>query len=112
MPLGEQMVPTPPGLAANGLSQVLLLSALHQGGTRKVKERYEEYFRLGMEVLTGADNWEASLAAGKMPHEEMPSGNLPQTPVPPQSPAADAPHTEPSENMPSYKRWKPNGGAE
>ena len=70
MPLGEQTVATPPGLAANGLSQTLLLCALHPGGTRKLKERYEEYFRLGVEVLTGGDNWEASLANGKAPHRE------------------------------------------
>jgi hypothetical protein len=72
MPAGDQMVPTPPGLAANGLVQTLLLCALAPGGVRKVKERYAEYFRLGVEVLTGADNWEASLADGKMPHEQLP----------------------------------------
>jgi hypothetical protein len=61
MPLGEQTVPTPPGLAANGLSQTLLLCALHQGGRRKLKERYEEYFRLGWMYLpartTGQPPW-------------------------------------------------------
>jgi hypothetical protein len=73
MPAGEKVVPTPPGLAANGLTQTLLLCALAPGGVRKVKERYAEYFRLGVEVLTGADNWEASLAEGRMPHEKIPS---------------------------------------
>ncbi|MDR2433724.1 MAG: hypothetical protein LBD47_04065, partial [Treponema sp.] len=71
MPAGEQVIPTPPGLAANGLTQTLLLCALAPGGVRKVKERYAEYFRLGVEVLTGADNWEASLADSKMPHEQL-----------------------------------------
>jgi hypothetical protein len=118
LPMGEQQVPTPPGLAANGLCQVLLFCAVHQGGTRKLKERYQEYFRLGLEVLTGADNWEASLASGKAPHREEGIGDQgsgigdsnsnnsiasglypdssnknPQSPVPsPQSP---------------YRRWKP-----
>ncbi|MDR2521621.1 MAG: hypothetical protein LBC72_03580, partial [Spirochaetaceae bacterium] len=64
MPLGEHPVPTPPGLAANGLNQVFLMCALSKGGTRKVKERYGEYFRLGLEVLTGADNWETAVASG------------------------------------------------
>jgi hypothetical protein len=73
MPTGDQTVPTPPGLAANGLTQTLLLCALAPGGIRKVKERYAEYFRLGVEVLTGADNWEASLADSKMPHERLPN---------------------------------------
>jgi hypothetical protein len=137
LPLGEQTVPTPPGLAANGLSQTLLLCALHPGGRRKLKERYEEYFRLGVDVLTGKDNWEESLAAGKMPHEEIPSGNLgqgmPQQPLnaapqssaeapsagtAPASPSTGKPAAVEQENppsagngAPSYKRWKPNGGA-
>ncbi|MDR2630376.1 MAG: hypothetical protein LBC60_05590 [Spirochaetaceae bacterium] len=72
MPAGDQVIPTPPGLASNGLTQTLLLCALAPGGVRKVKERYAEYFRLGVEVLTGADNWEASLVEGKMPHEHLP----------------------------------------
>jgi hypothetical protein len=137
LPLGEQTVPTPPGLAANGLCQVLLLAALHQGGTRKLKERYEEYFRLGVEVLTGADNWEASLASKIMPHEELPavSRSAPPQPPPPEAPASPAspgsnagdvrtgsapvppppadsgtrssPQTPPPGGAPPYKRWKP-----
>jgi len=117
MPMGEQTVPTPPGLAANGLCQVLLLCALHQGGTRKVKERFAEYFRLGVEVLTGADNWEPSLAAGKAPHQEE-SGNgaingaaavVPaQQPENPPEPAAEAAgRGSPPVPPPVYKRWKP-----
>jgi hypothetical protein len=70
MPTGEQVIATPPGLAANGLVQTLLMCALHKGGTRKVKERYKEYFRLGVGVISGADNWEASLASGTPPHRE------------------------------------------
>jgi hypothetical protein len=72
MPAGEQVIPTPPGLASNGLVQTLLLCALAPGGVRKVKERYAEYFRLGVEVLTGADNWDFSLVESKMPHEQIP----------------------------------------
>jgi hypothetical protein len=72
MPAGEQVIPTPPGLSSNGLVQTLLLCALAPGGVRKVKERYAEYFRLGMEALTGANNWEASLADSRMPHEQLP----------------------------------------
>jgi hypothetical protein len=129
LPMGEQTVPTPPGLAANGLSQVLLLCALHQGGTRKLKERYGEYFRLGIEVLTGKDNWEASLAAGKMPHDGLSAGDLRQTSspvppvadqmgaVPPVSPLAAGQPEPPGENngvpgISSYKRWKPNAEGE
>jgi hypothetical protein len=71
MPMGEQVIATPPGLAPNGLVQTLLICALHKGGTRKVKERYEEYFKLGVEVFTGADNWNESLASGTPPHREI-----------------------------------------
>jgi hypothetical protein len=117
LPLGEQTVPTPPGLAANGLNQVLLLCALHQGGTRKVKERYEEYFRLGIEVLTGADNWEAAVASGKAPHE----GDAMPTAVPAgagagervagvEAPLSQTPREPASTDAsPAYKRWKPEG---
>jgi hypothetical protein len=111
LPLGEQTVPTPAGLAANGLSQTLLLCALHQGGRRKLKERYEEYFRLGMDVLTGKDNWEASLAEGRMPHEKNPLGHpgqaAPSAGVPPG--AAPAAPAEDTPAAPVYRRWKPNG---
>ena len=108
MPMGEQTVPTPPGLAANGLCQVLLLCALHPGGTRKLKERYKEYFRLGVEVLTGADNWEHSLAAGKPPHREETSfaANAQASSASEQQ-AVESPEAI-SNNGPVYKRWKPD----
>ena len=96
MPIGEQTVPTPPGLSPNGLSQVLLFCALNPGGTRKLKERYEEYFRLGVEVLRGADNWVPYLDKGKAPHQEEPSVNV-------QAPNPDA------ETGFVYNRWKPPG---
>jgi hypothetical protein len=72
MPGGEQIVPTPPGLASNGLNQTLLMCALHKGGVRKLKERYRLYFNLGVDVLSGKDNWEENLAEGKAPHEQIP----------------------------------------
>ncbi|MDR1430207.1 MAG: hypothetical protein LBI85_07930 [Spirochaetaceae bacterium] len=101
MPGGEQTVPTPPGLAANGLSQVLLMCALHKGGTRKLKERYELYFKLGIDVLSGKDNWEESLADGKAPHEIRPANGGPANGGPANgAPANGAPAT-------GYKRWKP-----
>jgi hypothetical protein len=86
------MVPTPPGLAANGLTQTLLMCALHKGGTRKLKERYELYFNLGVDVLSGKDNWEDSLAEGKAPHETLPG---------------IAKETLAEESNDGYKRWKP-----
>jgi hypothetical protein len=95
MPGGDQIVPTPPGLAANGLSQTLLMCALHKGGTRKLKERYERYFNLGVDVLSGKDNWDDSLASGIAPHEDIPANGSAAT----GAPANEAPAS-------SYKRWK------
>ena len=68
MPQGEQVVPTPAGLAANGICQVLLMCALHKGGTRKLKERYEHYFKIGVDVMTGKNNWNESVTEGEAPH--------------------------------------------
>jgi len=90
MPGGEDVIPTPPGLAANGLCQVLLMCALHKGGTRKVKERYEHYFNLGVEVIGGGDTWEERLVEETAPHRMI------------------LPHTGPAEKNPAgeYRRWK------
>ena len=93
MPGGKQVIPTPPGLAANGLAQTLLMCALNKGGTRKVRERYELYFNLGVDVLSGKDNWEESLAQEKAPHE----GPL-------------AMNNEQGGGNNGYKRWKPETG--
>jgi hypothetical protein len=101
MPTGEQVIPTPAGLAANGLVQTLLMCALHKGGTRKVKERYEEYFNLGVEVLSGADNWEASLAGGTPPHREKQA---------PRSGAAGGKTVETGEEN-GYHRWNVEPGS-
>jgi hypothetical protein len=97
MPASDQVVRTPSGLAANGLSQVLLMCALHKGGTRKVKERYEEYFRLGLAVLTGGDNWGESLGEESAPHEKPPAQPASEPPKPP--------HHDDSHH--GYHRWKP-----
>jgi hypothetical protein len=98
MPMGDQVVTTPPGLAANGLVQTLLICALHKGGTRKLKERYELYFNLGVEVMSGKDNWEESLTAGTAPHRE---NNL----FPQGAPGSDA-DKNPNAEQNGYKRWE------
>jgi hypothetical protein len=94
MPDGKQVIATPPGLAANGLDKVLLLCAVQQGGTRKIAERYEFYFNLGVDVLSGKDNWGESLAGGEVPHEKPPGQGATGDPG------------EPADE-PVYRRWKP-----
>ncbi|MDR1247996.1 MAG: hypothetical protein LBK63_01720 [Treponema sp.] len=110
MPGGEQAVPTPPGLAANGLTQTLLMCALHKGGTRKVKERYELYFDLGVDVISGKDNWEESLADGTAPHETAAAQAAPENGKPSAEPAAEKGQVPPPANGNGngvYKRWTP-----
>ncbi|MDR2633691.1 MAG: hypothetical protein LBC51_08745 [Treponema sp.] len=96
----DQVIPTPPGLAANGLDKTLLMCAVAQGGTRKIAERFEHYFNLGVDVLSGRDNWENSLARGKEPHEDPPVSG--------QAPEREQPQTPEAQTHPVYKRWKPN----
>jgi hypothetical protein len=102
----EQVVPTPPGLAANGLVQTLLMCALHKGGTRKVKERYEVYFNLGVDIIGGKDNWAESLAEKNPPHETMSGAPLPNG-VPPGNGASSGGDASRPDNGTVYKRWKP-----
>ena len=126
MPEGEQVVPTPAGLAANGICQVLLMCALHKGGTRKLKERYEHYFNLGVEVLTGENNWEKDIVPQEEPqfksdeegldalddddyedYQSVLSAAQFKSPAPASS---DAPNPEPTkeDSKPvKYQRWKP-----
>ena len=98
MPEGERVVPTPAGLAANGLCQVLLMCALHKGGTRKLKERYEHYFDLGVSVMTGEDNWDENVRLGSAPHEE-------ERERPVATPRFNQKETNASA---VYHRWKPS----
>jgi hypothetical protein len=98
-PDGDLVIATPPGLAANGLDKAILLCAVQQGGTRKIAERYEEYFRLGVEVISGADNWETSLASGTPPHQE--AGK-----IPPEG------KEEAGEEPNGYRRWSGPAGEE
>ena len=122
----DQVVPTPNGLAANGICQVLLMCALHKGGTRKLKERYEHYFGLGVEVMTGENNWEKDIVPEEEPHFESDEEGLDalddddyedyqaivsaahfKSPAPAPS---DAPNPEPTkeDSKPvKYQRWKP-----
>ncbi|MBO4520677.1 MAG: hypothetical protein J5787_05670 [Alphaproteobacteria bacterium] len=103
-PEQDQVIPTPNGLAANGLSQVLLMCALHKGGTRKLKERYEHYFNLGVEVLTGQSNWDESVFEGEAPHETdiSPVKNIEK-----EKDSATMAATDKKNLSSAYKRWKP-----
>ncbi len=49
----------------------MLMLALAPGGEKKLKERYETYFKLGYEVAAGRNNWSKSIEEGKAPHAEL-----------------------------------------
>ena len=108
LPMGELVVTTPPGLAPNGLCQVLLLCALHPGGTRKLKDRYDEYFKIGVDVLTGAYGWERFVAEGKAPHiKVMPKEIFVSEETNPE----DLARRNPDQTQDfTYKRWKSSPG--
>jgi hypothetical protein len=83
------------------------MCALHKGGTRKPKERYELYFNLGVDVLSGKDNWDESLAEGKAPHE---TAGVP--PAGPNGNGGNGNGDAKGNGNGGYKRWKPgNPGA-
>ncbi len=108
MPEGEQVVATPAGLAANGLCQVLMMCALHKGGTRKLKERYEHYFNLGVDVMTGKNNWEESVFDGTVPHEKENGAEADPVEKIHHSDKITIPEKESFDaSSVSYKRWKP-----
>lgn len=69
MPMTNQIIKTPPGLAANGLNSALLNMSLVKGGNKKPKERFEEYFNIGLNIAYGKDNWAESLESDKAPHQ-------------------------------------------
>ncbi len=137
MPETEQVIPPPAGLAANGICQVLLMCALHKGGTRKLKERYEHYFDLGVDVMTGKNNWEQGIfqsgprfgTKSGLTNNPAPAGFEDFKPAAPVAPFRPTPAPEPEPDAPFkpspapggeqtstapkpvvYQRWKPTNG--
>ena len=74
-PEGAQTVPVPPELPGTGLNAVLLEMALDKGGTRKMGERYELYFRAGMDVIFARDLWPDAVAEKDAPHVKIGNAN-------------------------------------
>ena len=70
-PEGKVTVPVPPELPGTGLNSALLLMAMDQDGHREMKERYEIYFNLGMDVLFGKNLWPDDVSQAKPPHQRL-----------------------------------------
>ena len=67
-PEGRVTVPVPPELPGTGLNAALLEMALDTDGTRKMGERYELYFKLGMDVIFARDLWPDAVSKERAPH--------------------------------------------
>ncbi|MBO4643449.1 MAG: hypothetical protein J5716_02445, partial [Alphaproteobacteria bacterium] len=69
-----------------------------------LKERYEHYFNLGVEVLTGQSNWDESVFEGEAPHETdiSPVKNIEK-----EKDSATMAATDKKNLSSAYKRWKP-----
>ena len=84
------------------------MCALHKGGTRKLKERYEHYFNLGVEVMIGENNWEKSIIEKDAPHEKENIALSNQIEKNEDLDKMSIPEEESFGAFPvSYKRWKP-----
>ena len=70
-PEGKTTVPVPPELPGTGLNAALVLMAMGQGGHRKMKERYERYFRTGIDVVFGRNLWTEAVSDDLSPHEML-----------------------------------------
>ncbi len=70
-PEGKQMIPVPPELPGTGLNSTLLMLALDPGGHRKMAERYELYFKLGLEVVYGKNLWPEAVMEELSPHQQL-----------------------------------------
>lgn len=70
-PEGKVTVPVPPELPGTGLNSVLLMLALGQEGHRKMKERYEIYFKMGMDVVFGKNLWTEAVSEKLSPHAKL-----------------------------------------
>ena len=64
-------VPVPPELPGTGLNSVLLMLALDQKGHLKMPERYERYFKLGMDVVFGKNLWTEAVSEKLSPHAKL-----------------------------------------
>jgi len=93
-PEGKRMIPVPPELPGTGLNSTLLLLALAEGGHRKMAERYELYFNLGLEVVYGKNLWPDAVMEELAPHERIEAASA----TPDEQRSAMRP-------APVYKKW-------
>ncbi len=98
----ETIIRVDSSLPAKGIYSTLLMSALHEGGTRKPVDRFVLYYRMGEKIACGDDNWTDKKEVEPNPEQPLPvpqksKENLDNKPIDkPKKPA----------DKPIYKRWK------
>lgn len=70
-PEGKILVPVPPELPGTGLNSVLLMMAVDKDGYRKMPERFERYFKMGVDVVFGKNLWPESVSEELSPHAQL-----------------------------------------
>ncbi|QSH40747.1 hypothetical protein P0136_11660 [Lentisphaerota bacterium ZTH] len=49
---------SPPGLYSSGIKNTIFMCAMKKGGSKKYEERYEEYFNIGIDCISGVKTWD------------------------------------------------------
>ena len=93
-----------PSLPPKGIYSTLLMSALHEGGTRKPVERFVLYYQMGEKIACGEDNWAKENVDLK---QEQPAA----VPEKSENKSKEKPEEKPGEktetdDTPSYTKWK------
>lgn len=93
-----------PCLPPKGIYSTLLMSALHEGGTRKPVERFVLYYQMGEKIACGEDNWAKENVDLK---QEQPAA----VPEKSENKSKEKPEEKPgkkteTDDTPSYTKWK------
>ena len=93
-----------PSLPPKGIYSTLLMSALHEGGTRKPVERFVLYYQMGEKIACGEDNWAKENVDLK---QEQPAA----VPEKSENKSKEKPEEKPgkkteTDDTPSYTKWK------
>ena len=92
----ETIIRVDPSLPPKGVYSTLLMSALHEGGTRKPIDRFVLYYEMGEKIACGKDNWTSENKIN--PKQEQPA-------TVPQEKPKEKPENN-TEEKPVYKKWK------
>ncbi|MCP3965324.1 MAG: hypothetical protein GY750_06370 [Lentisphaerae bacterium] len=58
LPEEKSILHPPPGLASSGVQNTIFLCAMKEGGSKDYDERYQEYFDIGIDCVSGVRTWD------------------------------------------------------